>query len=114
MAEASEAMVNSDQVTKSGLHDFYEPVPDFTAPTQNQIDNIVKFIKRMLKENKPVAVSCGAGYGRTGTILSCYLITLGLRPQEAIDSVKQVGRIPYECESQYKSILEFAKRLSSS
>jgi atypical dual specificity phosphatase len=64
--------VTNKQIKEVGLVDCFEPVKDFGIPTKLQLDRVLKFIDEMRGKKKPVAVSCGAGYGRTGTILACF------------------------------------------
>lgn len=72
------------QIISAGLQDLWVPVPDFTSPTEQQIDQILGFVERQRANGGPVAVSCGAGCGRSGTILACYLITRGYDADAAL------------------------------
>jgi atypical dual specificity phosphatase len=64
------------------------PIPDFSAPGPETRDRAMTFVERNLAEDRPVLVHCGAGYGRTGTILACYLVHGGEDPDEAIRIVR--------------------------
>ncbi len=89
MAEEHLAIVNSLQIEQLELSDCHEPVLDFTAPSLVQVNKMVRFITRSFSEGRPVGVSCGAGMGRTGTILACYLVSQGYETGSAIDEVRE-------------------------
>ena len=117
LVEADNARVTKQQVCKIGIEDCHEEVQDFHPPEPGQLERILDFIDRMLSENKPVAVSCGAGYGRTGTVLACYLIKQGKSSSEALDYLAQVRPVSAQeilttrNSGQYQAIIEFERRL---
>ena len=44
--------------------ELYEPIRDFSAPTMDQIDRMVKFIEAEIETwERPVVVTCAAGIG---------------------------------------------------
>jgi atypical dual specificity phosphatase len=95
LVEPDEGWVTVKEVNDVGLEDYNEPVRDFTAPTQAQIDKIITYIDSRLERGVPVGVSCNAGIGRTGVILACYLVHKGLTAKDAIELVrKKRGRMP--------------------
>lgn len=110
LADIQEADVTPEQVRAAGLDDCHEPVADMTAPCQCQISRVLKFIDDALGEERPVAISCWAGRGRTGTLLCCYLVGRGQTAEEAISSVRSRGRSPYETKQQLDAIQEFELR----
>jgi atypical dual specificity phosphatase len=71
-----------------GVEFVHVPVRDFTAPSPDDIERAVEAIARFRSSGRPVLVHCGAGYGRTGTILACYLISLGEDAEAAIHRVR--------------------------
>jgi atypical dual specificity phosphatase len=110
LADVDEAGVTPEQVRNAGLEDCHEPVADFEAPTQDQIDRVLVFAERALSRDQPVAMSCGAGYGRTGTLLACYLVKRGASADEAIETVRTTaGRGP-ERNVQVAAIRQFGTR----
>jgi atypical dual specificity phosphatase len=88
MATPSESRVTSAEVKSLGLTEYKEPVQDYTPPSQEQLVRITEFISSKLADGKPVAVSCGAGMGRTGTALACYLVANGSSADEAIQEIR--------------------------
>ncbi len=109
MAEKHKVKVSSLQVEHLGLRDYHEPVPDFTAPSAAQVSKIVQFITGSLSERRPVGVSCGAGFGRTGTILACYLASQGYEASAAIDEVRVKRPGSIETKSQEDAVKAYAK-----
>ena len=71
------------------ITDFFEPVPDFTAPEPEQIARMLTFIDAQVDAGRPVAVTCYAGIGRTGTVLACYLVSRGAEPADAVAEVRR-------------------------
>ncbi|MCE5311462.1 MAG: hypothetical protein LLG20_27825 [Acidobacteriales bacterium] len=57
LAHEEETGMTTTAVSRAGLRDCYEPVPDFTAPTQAQLDHTTRFIKDSMERGEPVAVS---------------------------------------------------------
>ena len=117
LAHENETGVSRADVEAHGLEDCYEPVPDWNPPTQTQIDGIIAFIRSVLAKGKSVAVSCGAGYGRTGTILGCYLVASGQSAEDAIQHLLSVRPCSGEIltvPGQKAAVVEFGRRTLSS
>jgi len=107
LVEPGEAWVTTKDVNDAGMEDYNEPVQDFTAPTQVQIDKIITYIDSHLERGVPVGVSCNAGIGRTGVILACYLVHKGFTAKDALELVrKKRGRGP-EVPEQAEAIKDY-------
>jgi atypical dual specificity phosphatase len=114
LAYEEETGMTKRKVEAEKIEDFYEPVRDFTAPSQEQIDRVLNFIRNALDHGKPVAVSCGAGIGRTGTILGCYLVSLGHTAEQAIQQLRSSRPGSVEVLEQREAIIQFELRFHKS
>jgi len=89
------------------------PVPDGGAPTMAQADEFVRFVSEHRTANRPVAVHCEGGIGRTGTLLAVYLISQGDVCLEAIRHVRAVENVAIETTRQIQFLEDYATRLRS-
>jgi atypical dual specificity phosphatase len=85
----SETPPPPDLLASLGLQAAHIPLADFAAPTISQVEQAIGCINRFLEHTLSVAVHCGAGLGRTGTILACYLVWQGASTQDALLHVRQ-------------------------
>jgi atypical dual specificity phosphatase len=98
-------------IMAAGLEDLLQPIRVLTPPGDAPLDRILRFIDGCLAQGKPVAVSCGAGYGRTGTVLACYLVYRGRSAAEAIAEITHRGRQAYEVPEQLQAIQAYDRRV---
>jgi len=86
---------------------FHIPVVDGSAPTIPQIEQFVNYINYALNSGKKIIVHCGAGYGRTGTMFACYLVSLGYTAEKAISYVRKKAPQAIENRIQELCIAEY-------
>jgi atypical dual specificity phosphatase len=103
----------SETLTRQGLTELHLPVPDFTPPTPAQLAHGVAAIDQAIADGHKIAVHCGAGLGRTGTLLACYLVKRGLAPDIAIERVRTARPGSVETPEQEAAVRNYASSLSS-
>jgi atypical dual specificity phosphatase len=99
-----------DWVNDVGLFLVHVPVVDMEAPTQAQIDQCICAIRRAHEKKMGVAIHCGAGLGRTGVILACYLVTQNMTAKNAIARIRRIRPGSIETDEQADAVHEFARR----
>jgi atypical dual specificity phosphatase len=100
-----------DALARAGIEPLHLPVPDFAAPTIRQVTHFALFVDRLTGRDQAVAVHCGAGQGRTGTMLACYLVHEGAAPAEAIRRVRALRPGSVETLEQEDAIYRYAESL---
>ncbi|MCH8107027.1 MAG: dual specificity protein phosphatase family protein [Chloroflexi bacterium] len=112
------AIVRMEENTISGealeMVDLYEPVPDYTAPSLEQIHRMVTFIEAEIETwEHPVVVTCQAGLGRTGTVLASYLVYVGYKPEDAIKLIRNLRPGSIQTADQEDSIKRYHEYLQA-
>lgn len=94
-----------------GLREVHLPVKDFAAPSPSQIDRGVRAILEARAVDERVAVHCGGGLGRTGTLLACYLAKAqGLGAEQALRRVRALRPGSVETPEQAAAVVEWTLR----
>lgn len=105
LVSLTESPLDPEKVRRAGLEYLHLPIRDFHAPSISDVSRFVEFVRRVVAErNGPVAVHCGSGLGRTGTMLACYLVSEGKSPEEALAYVRKLRPGSVETDSQEAAI----------
>ncbi len=106
-----ERPLDDKQVKGLGFEYLFIPVKDFSAPRQEDVEGFVKFTNEMIGQNLPVAVCCGAGIGRTGSMLAAYLVNQCALPEEALKQIEEERGVGVESFAQREAVFEYARRI---
>jgi atypical dual specificity phosphatase len=99
------------RLRRHGLREVHLPVEDFTAPSPGQVERGVGAMLEARAADEGVAVHCGGGLGRTGTLLSCYLAKVqDLGAKEAVRCVRALRPGSVETPDQATAVDEWARR----
>ncbi|MEO8200066.1 MAG: dual specificity protein phosphatase family protein [Gemmatimonadota bacterium] len=92
------------------LTECHLPVRDFTAPSAQQLTIAVAAVASSIARGDRVAIHCGAGLGRSGTVAACYLVELGREWPTAIRDIRQLRPGAIETKAQVAAVAAFAER----
>ena len=113
LVTAMEESLFENDVTEIGIEYHYYPIPPYGTPRIEQLDDFVNLVNSNRAKNRPVAVHCFMGWGRTGTFLAAYLISEGATAEEAIYEIRQKRPNSIETYSQEQILYQYEQILAS-
>ncbi|XP_006029643.1 dual specificity protein phosphatase 23 isoform X2 [Alligator sinensis] len=87
-------------------------IPDFCPPSVEQIQCFLQIVEDANAKGEAVAVHCLLGFGRTGTLLACYLVKA--KKITGVDAIHEIRRIrpgAIETHEQEKAVIQFHHRI---
>ena len=89
------------------------PVGDMQPPTLEDALTFMEFVRESERGRRPVVVHCGAGVGRTGTMLACYLVEQGMEAGPALARVRRERPGSVETAGQERTVRSYAAHRKS-
>ncbi|MBX9678062.1 MAG: dual specificity protein phosphatase family protein [Gemmataceae bacterium] len=110
LVSLTENPVQRSWINDAGMFALHVPVEDMTPPSQKQFDLIISAIEKAHAKSMGVGVHCGAGMGRTGAVLACWLTLRDMSAPAAIARIRELRPGSIETPEQVEAVLEFARR----
>jgi len=107
----TERPLSEPLVEEFGIENHHIPIADFTAPSREQVEEFVNIVRSARSENRKVVVHCHAGMGRTGTMVACYLVSVGRSSSDAIAEVRRIRPGSIETYAQESLVHKYAREL---
>jgi protein-tyrosine phosphatase len=74
------------------MHFYSFPIRDMDVPSAAQLSATLDAIDAILAANRSVYLHCWGGFGRTGTIVGCYLVRHGASGNAALEQLHVLRR----------------------
>tara|TARA_Y100000588_G_C14235866_1_gene917284 strand:+ start:392 stop:862 length:471 start_codon:yes stop_codon:yes gene_type:complete len=91
---------------------LHVPILDMQSPTLQDVIKTIDFVERQIQQNCPTVLHCGAGIGRTGTMLACFLVKRQYAPEDALARVRLERPGSVETSAQESVVYEYAKYIN--
>ena len=102
---------DDSQVCSLGFKYLHLAIRDFGVPDSMEgVDECISFIQSCIEGGEGVAVHCEQGIGRTGLVLTLYLIAQGAPSREAIRQVEMVRGSACVTGEQLRFIDQYGER----
>jgi atypical dual specificity phosphatase len=95
---------------RHGIASLHLPVEDLTPPDPDQLQDALAFIDYHLSQDRPVAVHCLIGHGRTGTVLAARLIRDGVPLADALAELRSLSPGAISSPSQERALAEWERQ----
>ncbi len=106
-----EVPLPKEYIDGTGVNYMHIQMSDHDAPSQESLSKAVGYVRSEIEKGNAVVVHCLAGQGRTGTVLSCYLVEYQERePAEVIAQLRKDRPGSVE-SSQESAVFEYAKKV---
>jgi len=108
LVHSYELRYSIDELRSLGVDVLHIPVDDFSAPPNDILLDIVRWILDKVERGLKVLVHCRGGKGRSGVVVAAYLMyRYCMDPEEAIEIVRSIVRDAIGSEEQIEAVYMF-------
>lgn len=108
----TEAALDPAALESAGLESLHLPIPDFHAPSMEQMLAFTEEVERRGGAGSPVGVHCLAGRGRSGTLAAVWFVHEGATAEEAILRIRELRPGSIETAEQEQAVFDYEAFLS--
>ena len=101
----TEIALDRELIDKFDFIYLHLPIPDFSIPTFEQIEEFINFTSRFNKN--AIVVHCDSGFGRTGTMSAIYFVNRGYSAFDAIKFIRQKRPGSIETKEQENVVFKY-------
>ncbi|RLI45565.1 hypothetical protein DRO64_02320 [Candidatus Bathyarchaeota archaeon] len=96
---------------KHGIEYFNLKIPDGMGASPDVLLEVTKLIMKRVKDGKKILIHCNLGRGRSILVAAAYLVSKGLKPNEAINKIKSIRSVSFLNTRQREALYEFARAI---
>jgi protein-tyrosine phosphatase len=114
LPERFELPYDPNEWERRGVEVLHFPIPDFSAPTLEELLTVLQWIEAKVREGKRVLVHCIGGCGRSGTVAVAWLMYSKRLPLgHALSEVRRLRPCAVETESQIELLKELERAIKT-
>ena len=114
LVEDFELPYSLDEWEKRGVEVFHSPIPDFSAPSLEELLYLLRWIEAKVREGKKVLIHCIGGCGRSGTVAVAWLMySQHLSLRQALYRVRRLRPCAVETEEQIELLQELERAIKT-
>lgn len=99
--------INLDKYKDNNIEGVHFPIVDMDIPELKPVHDFFNWLTPHLKNGKSAIFHCKAGIGRTGTMLACNLVFMGMTAAQAIEKVRTVFYQYIQTEAQLQFVYDY-------
>jgi protein-tyrosine phosphatase len=96
---------------KAGFKVKHIPILDQSVTSHSDMCDIVRWMDGVLNDGGNIMIHCVGGLGRSGVVAASYLVSIGMKPIDAIKTIRKArSERALETQKQENFVYEFAEK----